>query len=795
MYFDIDTPSEYLFSVEYAGGTAYAVENGEDTYDLYLNGAGAIESDLSGFCNCSCVIFGSNTYVFGGGSYFSGLGSAVEGILVDFTDASLVFESDADLFSGSSVSEIYLPCALSSASSILLDKEYHGFSDSGEETGVYSVFCDAGSRSIFFSLQGQESIAVPTDSVLIWTDDNGVEYYDTDALSVTDISYNQDKGILAYLFDVDADGTGETYIVTSTDENNLFKNTNKYIFLPWCNSSDVTTIIFRDKMLANTSTSSMFYSCKSLVKLDLSLLNMNKVTNASYMFYYCTSLTTIIGIDSFYSTDTCDTSYMFYYCKSLTEIDLKNFKKLGNYCFDHCNNLFLLKNMDNITSIGNKCFQASIGANCLITLTDIHNTTNEVVLNYNWQSDNRIIDSLIYTDASEKKYYASQAEKIIGFAQFPYECRIIGYIFNIDNNPLEQIFVMCSTSENNICTQSFYDNSPQHMYLNSSTSIKKIVIKDKMKLSDATSFFYNMKQVNEFVGLENFDISDVTSLQNMFYNCQSVEQLDLSTWDANNVTTMNSMFNGCKMLSSLILPFSDTSNNININTMFYKCSSLKSLDLSSLDLSNVTNSTNAFSNCTSLEFLNLGNISEIGSYFAQYCTSLTSITGLDNVTSIGSSAFYRVPTTETPLLYTDINGCKNEVVLNYNWEGDNRTIACDSFTIALPAKIEAPVVVPSEGASYYGTEVEGRVSYKLGSGKKLCVDAVDSFSLVNEKQEKLTASVTQSDSEFSSDTGTLNSDGDYEDSFTIAIKITGDKLDYNTVYSGEMGFTVSIKDG
>ena len=68
---------------------------------------------------------------------------------------------------------------------------------------------------------------------------------------------------------------------------------------------------------------------------------------------------------------------------------------------------------------------------------------------------------------------------------------------------------------------------------------------------------------------------------------------------------------------------------------FSGCSSLTSVD----GLSNVTTiGAYAFSQCSSLAFINLSNVQSIGNYAFEYCSSLTSI-DLSNVQSIGNWAF------------------------------------------------------------------------------------------------------------------------------------------------------------
>ena len=64
-----------------------------------------------------------------------------------------------------------------------------------------------------------------------------------------------------------------------------------------------------------TNMSYMFSYCKSLTSLpDISNWNTNNVTNMSYMFYNCESLTSLPDISNWNVTDMI---YMFYNCYSL----------------------------------------------------------------------------------------------------------------------------------------------------------------------------------------------------------------------------------------------------------------------------------------------------------------------------------------------------------------------------------------------------------------------------------------------------------------------------------------------
>ena len=60
----------------------------------------------------------------------------------------------------------------------------------------------------------------------------------------------------------------------------------------------------------------MFFKCKGLKLLDLKSFNTKNVTDMSYMFNWCTSLTSI-DLSSF-KADKTNTEDMFYGCKNLT---------------------------------------------------------------------------------------------------------------------------------------------------------------------------------------------------------------------------------------------------------------------------------------------------------------------------------------------------------------------------------------------------------------------------------------------------------------------------------------------
>ena len=106
--------------------------------------------------------------------------------------------------------------------------------------------------------------------------------------------------------------------------------------------------------------SHMFYGCKSLKSLsDISKWNTNNVTDMSYMFSWCTSLKSLPDISEWDTNNVTDMSYMFFQCKSLYLLpDISNWNTNNvtdmSYMFKGCESLNSLPdiskwNINNVT--------------------------------------------------------------------------------------------------------------------------------------------------------------------------------------------------------------------------------------------------------------------------------------------------------------------------------------------------------------------------------------------------------------------------------------------------------------
>ena len=156
-------------------------------------------------------------------------------------------------------------------------------------------------------------------------------------------------------------------------------------------------------------------------------------------------------------------------------------------------------------------------------------------------------------------------------------------------------------------------------------------------ITSTAYWFYHFENLTTIEGLKNLNTENVTSMLLMFYQCSSLESLDLSSFKTGNVTNMEQMFSHCSKLKSLNVSGFDTRSVRSMYLMFYGLSSLTSLDVSNFTNDNVTNMRMMFGDCSNLTSLNLSNfttgkVEDMENMFVD-CTSLTSL----NLSSFNTS--------------------------------------------------------------------------------------------------------------------------------------------------------------
>ena len=302
-----------------------------------------------------------------------------------------------------------------------------------------------------------------------------------------------------------------------------------------------------------TKMSSMFSGCKSLSRLDLSGFDTSKVTNMAGMFSYCSKLTSL-DVSNFNTSNVTTMSNMFDNCSNLTSLDLSGF------------------DTSNVTNMSGMFYYCS-----KLTSLDVSK-----------------FDTSKVTDMRDMFYYCSN---------------------------------LTSLDVSKFDTSKVTDMRDMFYYCSNLTSLDVSGF-DTSKVTSMAGMFHNCSGLTS-LNLTNFDTSKVTDMRDMFYSCSGLTSLDVSKFNTSKVTNMAWMFSYCSKLTSLDVSGFDTSKVTNMSSMFYYCSNLTSLDVSRFDTSKVTNMAWMFQNCSGLTSLDLTNFDTLNVTNMQNmflnCKSLTSL--------------------------------------------------------------------------------------------------------------------------------------------------------------------------
>lgn len=187
---------------------------------------------------------------------------------------------------------------------------------------------------------------------------------------------------------------------------------------------------------------------------------------------------------------------------------------------------------------------------------------------------------------------------------------------------------------------------------NKLAKIKTVVFDPSFKdarLKNCSWWFSGFKGLTTITHLEYLNTSQVTNMQYMFSNCESLEALDLSTFNTENVTNMSNMFYYCKSLKSLNLSSFNTSKVTLMGSMFSDCESLTALNLSSFNTENISDYEYMFHCCKSLTALDLSSFNS-----KEILNTSLMFTGCIALKTIDISSFDTSKTTNMSFMFS---GC------------------------------------------------------------------------------------------------------------------------------------------
>ena len=310
--------------------------------------------------------------------------------------------------------------------------------------------------------------------------------------------------------------------------------------LAWfCNMTKVQTIKgFYNLNTSNvTDMSFMFQYCSKLTSLELTNFNTASVTKMTAMFSGCTSLLTIYVGDGWTTSAVTSSSSMFYNCTSLVG------GKGTTYNANYIDKTYA--HIDGGTSNRGYLTERSIEAYACYTST---NTT--LTFYYDNQRG-------FHEDQGNNTYDLNTGTDNPGW----HVSSVFNYVTKVVFDP------------------SFANARPTTTY----------------------DWFYYMYKLQSITGMKYLNTSEVTDMGNMFNQCSSLTSLDLSNFNTAKVTRMLYMFYKCSSLTSLDLSSFNTSKVISIQRMFKDCSSLQTIYVGDgWNMEAVSYDNEMFTGCTSL---------------------------------------------------------------------------------------------------------------------------------------------------------------------------------------------------
>ena len=275
-----------------------------------------------------------------------------------------------------------------------------------------------------------------------------------------------------------------------------------------------------------TNFNCLFCNCSTLIFLDLSNLDTQKVKDMAGMFSNCTSLI-YLNLSNFNTQNIKNINGLFYNCISLTDLNLSNF------------------DTKNIIDMGRLFLGCSSLENLNISSFNTHNVQN--------------MNSMFKNCSSLKSLniYNFNTQNVKNMSEMFYNCSSLKSLdlsnFNTQNvENMNNMFWRCSSlielNLSNFNIRNVKDMSGMFSRCSSLISLNLSSFKDGDNLKDMSVMFsYCTSLVN--LDLSNCNTENVENMKNIFADCSSLKNLNISHFNTNNVKNAEGIFRNCKELN------------------------------------------------------------------------------------------------------------------------------------------------------------------------------------------------------------------------------------------------------
>ncbi|MCM6792870.1 BspA family leucine-rich repeat surface protein [Pediococcus pentosaceus] len=194
------------------------------------------------------------------------------------------------------------------------------------------------------------------------------------------------------------------------------------------------------------------------------------------------------------------------------------------------------------------------------------------------------------------------------------------------------------------------------------SQIKKISFDDKVIANQQSGALFNgLSNLTTIENMQNFDTSNITVMDAIFYDDTNLTDIDVSQWDLSNVYSMYGTFFKCTSVSNLDVSQWNVSKVENMAYAFYEMTNLKALDVSNWDTSNVTNMFYTFLKDGLITVLDVSNwdVSNVEKFTGTF-------SGMSGVKTLDVSHWDTGSATAKGSLFQDTNSLSTLDVSNWN---------------------------------------------------------------------------------------------------------------------------------
>ena len=272
------------------------------------------------------------------------------------------------------------------------------------------------------------------------------------------------------------------------------------------------------------------------IVFDASFKDFRPTTTRSW-FYYLSELTTIEGLENLNTSAVTNMRYMFEGCSSLKELNVSNFStyivKGMSRMFANCSSLK--------TILNTSTWQCEESQDMFKGCTQLKGAVKGAVKYDESRVDVTMANPTTgyFTDPNRKEAYVLQSEDQHTLTFYLDNNRRLrsGKTWYIDelSGSSKPIWAGTDESPNNVVTKVVFDASFKYFIPRTTNS-----------------WFYNLKALTTIEGLENLNTSSVTDMRNMFSDCSSLKELNVSNLNTSSVKDMSAMFANCSGLKTIL---------------------------------------------------------------------------------------------------------------------------------------------------------------------------------------------------------------------------------------------------